>query len=109
MDYGIYQAMVMTTAGIARVDVIHHEERFWLVPYWLEAPETQVSLPALVIPLDEWPHERMPPNRDGLHFVVNGPLPKILFEEDGDEGPEAQQYVAAVNNEMRRRRPHQMI
>jgi hypothetical protein len=108
MDLRIYSAHVMTTGGIYQCDVIHHDERFWLVPHWLEYPEVQVSLPMLVIPLDEWPHEAVPQNRQGMNFVVNGPLPIALFLEDADEAPEAQRYVEAVVDDMRRRRPNQM-
>jgi hypothetical protein len=62
---------------IYQADTIEYEGKFWLVPEWIEDPDTQCSRPLRIVPLDLWPHQKTPALGG---FVINVPISRALFE-----------------------------
>lgn len=90
----IYKAMVIAGTSIAKMDVILHEGRHWLVPNWYENKDEGWRTPERIVLLDAIPHDHLPQNRD-WQFVVNAPVPKELFF-DADPSKAGKQYVVRL-------------
>lgn len=76
----ILKAMVPLQDWIQKVDVIEHENRFWLVPLWLDSKTEGWTEPAFLIPLDRFAHQ---PSSAGSiwDFLVNEQLPKEFWSD----------------------------
>jgi hypothetical protein len=73
---------VVLEGSLHKVDTIEHEGGFWLVPHWLDMPAQGVTMPNRIIRLASIPHAPMGPN-----FVIDGTLPKELFEVQTPKQP----------------------
>jgi hypothetical protein len=84
--------VIINNAGVYEVqmvDVIQYEERFWLVPEWLDNHAEKISMPVRIISFDQVAHHRM--KGTNPEFVVECPIPKSVFE-DRLSSEEAKQY-----------------
>lgn len=78
--------------SIFQMDVIEHEGKFWLVPYWLNNPATGRSKPLRLIALETIQHQRVDSAPFG-DFAVNVPIPKAVID-----GRVQQQQGFGLNN-----------
>ncbi len=75
---------------IQRVDVIKLEGQAWHVKEKLDYTDAKVAMPARIVLLDVIPHQR---GTASPQFVVNGPVPKSVFEGRIPPGLESQYVV----------------
>ncbi len=79
----IFKTLVLLAqpATVRLVDTVEHQGMFWLVPHWRELPNTQWMTPARIIALASLGHvQDLGPSHQGHRFVVNGPVPRELFD-----------------------------
>lgn len=73
MDTKIYKTMVAQGGAILKMDTIHHDGRYWLVPDWLVSPDGMKMKPRIAIDMTAIRHDTLgSPMGD---FLVNSPLP----------------------------------
>ena len=65
--------------GLYAMDAIEHEDKIWLVPLWLEHQSGKYQIPARIICLETFPHQRTP-DAPGIDFALNVPLPRAACE-----------------------------
>ena len=82
----IYTAMLIisenddgTGGNVSSMDVIEHEDYFWLVPEWRDYTSKGVSMPSRIVSLKMIPHTQYMKVEDH-QFAVHGPVPKSVFE-----------------------------
>jgi hypothetical protein len=66
-------------AEIFAADTIKYQNKFWIVPTWLEEPNEGWKMPERIVCLENLPHQKG--NFPGYHFVLTHPIPKeILYD-----------------------------
>lgn len=77
----IFKTLVMTDAvpgHLLLCDTILWDERYWIVPEWLEDQTTGKRQPERIILLDNLKHTVAAPGSEH-HFLLNDPIPKHVF------------------------------
>lgn len=75
----VWKAMIRIDSQLAIMDVIRHEERFWLVPDWWQSTSAGWRMPDRIVAIDSMAHDHVPQNKD-WQFLINNPVPKLVFE-----------------------------
>lgn len=76
----IRKAHVPVGSRIVIMDVIEHDGKLWLVPYWLQHQTTKMLKPVRLIWLEALPHQVIDPPALGADFAVNSPIPEDVVE-----------------------------
>lgn len=70
-------AYVPTDKSIDQIDVLKIRGELWLVPEWLEWPDTQVQTPAVAVRLDGHPFQWGAPG--AVDLTVNNQVPQSVL------------------------------
>ena len=90
------QILLPMGASIGRMDYISWQNRCWLVPHWLEAPNGDRTPLRLVAPKVAAGYAA-PPGPDLLEIFRNMPLPQSTYDQ-GHILPELANFVVIVEN-----------
>lgn len=71
---------------IMDADVIEHEGKLWLVPFWLDNLALGYTTPARIVRFDNRPHQDLRHTDFGC-YLINDPLPRALFEAPTPQPP----------------------
>jgi hypothetical protein len=75
----IFKTMVSDGTSIFPMDTVEYEGGLWLVPLWLEAPETGWQTPARIIRMDILPHRKLGPPFPA-DYTLPAPIPKGVLD-----------------------------
>lgn len=79
----IYKTLVFFTDAhlgkIMKCDTIELNEKFWLVPEWIDNPAEGTRKPLRIICLDNLPHQKID-SGDPADFFLTSPIPICVFE-----------------------------
>jgi hypothetical protein len=64
-------------AVMFKADTIEYENKFWIVPTWLEAPSEGWKTPERIVCLNSLPHQKS--SFGDADFLVNNPIPKDIL------------------------------
>ena len=77
-------------------DTIEHEGKFWLVGEWIESTDKKTRLPAIIVLLDNLPHQKSGDVKSNFAFVLNQPIPKCVLS--GIQPEESKFHFVIVKN-----------
>jgi hypothetical protein len=79
----ILKTMVPLDDGTHRkVDTIEHEDKLWLVAFWIETPGVERRMPGRLIRLDTLQHYASQAGGAYGDFLLNTPVPRRLFDRE---------------------------
>jgi hypothetical protein len=84
----VYSARVVIGSAMTKADAIEHEGKLWLVPNWLDTPDGKWTMPTRIVRFDNLPHSDLR-GRSQIDFVLDGPMPKELFDARTPQPPVA--------------------